>query len=45
MSIRGRGMPAAGEVTITGHDPVYSARFRIGEATANILAAVTSTGR
>jgi len=40
MAIRGRGMPEAGEVTITGNDPVYSARFRIGETTANILAAV-----
>jgi crotonobetainyl-CoA:carnitine CoA-transferase CaiB-like acyl-CoA transferase len=40
MSIRGRGMPAPGEVTMTGRDPVFSARFRIGEATANILAAI-----
>ncbi len=40
MSIRGRGMPEDGEVTITGHDPVFSARFRIGETTANILAGV-----
>lgn len=40
MAVRGRGMPEAGEVTITGHDPVFSARFRIGEATANIIAGV-----
>ena len=40
MVIRGRGMPGEGEVTITGHDPVFSARFRIGETTANILAGV-----
>ena len=40
MDIRGRGMPDPGEVTITSNDPVYSARFKIGEATANILAAV-----
>src|SRR3954462_9532165 len=40
MSIRGRGIPADGEVTITGHDPVYSARFKIGETTANILAGI-----
>ena len=40
MAIRGRGIPEAGEVTITGSDPVFSARFRIGEATANILAAI-----
>ena len=40
MSIRGRGMPQPGEVTITGRDPVYSARFKIGETTANILAGI-----
>ena len=40
MSIRGRGMPEASEVTITGHDPVFSARFKIGETTANILAGI-----
>src|ERR1035437_3676537 len=40
MSIRGRGMPDNSEVTITGHDPVFSARFKIGETTANILAGV-----
>ena len=40
MGIRGRGMPAAGEVTIKGQDPVFAARFRIGETTANILAGV-----
>ena len=40
MNIRGRGMPADGEVTITGSDPVFSARFKIGETTANILAGV-----
>lgn len=40
MSIRGRGMPDDSEVTITGRDPVFSARFRIGETTANILAGI-----
>src|SRR5262249_3669084 len=40
MAVRGRGMPAADEVTIAGHDPVFSARFRIGETTASILAGV-----
>ena len=40
MSIRGRGTPASDEVSITGHDPVFSARFKIGETTANILAGV-----
>ncbi len=40
MAIRGRGTPADGEVTITGHDPVFSARFKVGETTANILAGI-----
>jgi len=40
MSLRGRGMPGAGEVTIKGNDPVFSARFKVGETTANILAGV-----
>ena len=40
MSIRGRGMPDPQEVAITGHDPVFSARFKIGETTANILAGI-----
>ena len=40
MNIRGRGMPENGEVTMTGQDPVFSARFKIGETTANILAGI-----
>ena len=40
MALRGRGMPEAGEVTMKGSDPVFSARFKIGETTANILAGV-----
>ena len=40
MDLRGRGMPEDGEVTIKGNDPVFSARFKIGETTANILAGV-----
>jgi crotonobetainyl-CoA:carnitine CoA-transferase CaiB-like acyl-CoA transferase len=40
MNVRGRGMPADGEVTMTGSDPVFSARFKIGETTANILAGI-----
>jgi crotonobetainyl-CoA:carnitine CoA-transferase CaiB-like acyl-CoA transferase len=40
MDIRGRGMPADGEVTVTGQDPVYSTRFPIGETVANIVAGV-----
>ena len=40
MAIRGRGMPGAEEVAISGTDPVFSSRFRIGEACANVLAGV-----
>jgi crotonobetainyl-CoA:carnitine CoA-transferase CaiB-like acyl-CoA transferase len=40
MELRGRGMPSDGDVTIKGQDPVFSARFKIGETTANILAGV-----
>ena len=40
MSIRGSGMPGADEVQITGADPVFSTRFRIGGACANVLAGV-----
>ena len=54
MAVRGRGMPADGEVSITGADPVFSTRFRIGETCAAALAGVgvavsdiweTKTGR
>jgi crotonobetainyl-CoA:carnitine CoA-transferase CaiB-like acyl-CoA transferase len=40
MAVRGRGMPAEGEVTITGGDPVLSTRFRIGDTCAAVLAGV-----
>lgn len=40
MGIRGMGMPAKDEITITGEDPVLSTRFRIGEACASVLAGV-----
>ena len=40
MAARGKGMPAAGEVTITGADPVFSTRFRIGETCAAVLGGV-----
>ena len=42
MSIRGRGTPESGEVTITGRDPVFSTCFKVGETTANILAGTRS---
>ena len=40
MAIRGQGMPDAGEVTITGTDPVFSTRFRIAQTCATVLAGV-----
>ena len=40
MAIRGKGMPADGEVTITGADPVLPTRFKIGDTCAAVLAGV-----
>ncbi|MBS0242545.1 MAG: CoA transferase, partial [Proteobacteria bacterium] len=41
LSVRkGLKPPAAGEVSITGHDPVFSSRFRIGETCAAVVAGV-----
>jgi len=40
MGIRDAAMPADDEVAITGHDPVYSTKFRIGETCAAVLAGV-----
>ncbi|MCB1511121.1 MAG: CoA transferase [Hyphomicrobiaceae bacterium] len=40
MAVRGQGMPADGEVTIAGADPVYSTKFKIGETCAAALAGV-----
>lgn len=40
MAARGKGMPADGEVTITGQDPVFSTKFKIGETVAAALAGV-----
>jgi crotonobetainyl-CoA:carnitine CoA-transferase CaiB-like acyl-CoA transferase len=40
MAVRGRGMPAGGEVAITSTDPVLSTRFRIGETAAAVLGGV-----
>jgi crotonobetainyl-CoA:carnitine CoA-transferase CaiB-like acyl-CoA transferase len=40
MAARGKGMPEAGEVTITGSDPVYSTKFKIGETVTAVLAGV-----
>ena len=38
MAVRGRGMPEAGEVRISGNDPVLSTEFKIGETCAAVLA-------
>lgn len=40
MDVRGKGMPAEGEVSITGADPVFSTKFKIGETCAAVLAGV-----
>ena len=40
MDVRGRGVPGPDEVRITGTDPVFSSRFRIGGACANVIAGV-----
>ncbi len=40
MEIRGEGLPENGEVEITGADPVFSTRFKIGETCASVLAGI-----
>ena len=40
MEVRGLGMPGDGEVEITGADPVFSTRFKIGGTCASVLAGV-----
>lgn len=40
MEVRGQGLPGEDEVAITGADPVFSTRFRIGETCAAVLAGV-----
>ena len=40
MAAGGKDMPADGEVTITGTDPVYSTKFKIGETVTAMLAGV-----
>lgn len=40
MAVRGRGMPAAGEVGFTGADPALATSFRIGETCAAVLGGV-----
>ncbi len=38
MEIRGEELSGDGEVEITGADPVFSTRFKIGETCASVLA-------
>ena len=40
MEIRGNDLPEATDVTITGVDPVFSTRFKIGETVAAALAGI-----
>ena len=40
MDVRGRGMPDDGQVELTGADPVFSTKFKIGETCASVLAGV-----
>ncbi len=40
MDVRGLGMPADDEVEITGADPVFSTRFKIGGTCASVLAGI-----
>lgn len=40
MKIRGDGMPIDGSIEITGADPVFSTRFKVGETCAAVLAGV-----
>ncbi len=40
MEIRGRGLPASGEVQIAGGDPVLPTKFKIAETLAQVLAGV-----
>ena len=40
MQARGKGRPADGEVSITGADPVFSTKFKIGETCAAVLAGI-----
>ena len=40
MDIRGKGDPESGAVSISGVDPVFSTRFKIGETCASVLGAI-----
>lgn len=40
LALRQRPLPSADELTVTGSDPVFSTRFKIGETCAAVLAGV-----
>ena len=40
MDIRGLGAPGDGEVSITGADPVFSTRFKVGGTCASVLGGI-----
>ncbi len=40
MDVRGMGMPRDGQVAITGADPVFSTKFKIGETCAAVVAGI-----
>ena len=40
IEIRGKGLPADDEVTISGADPVFSTEFKIGETCAAVLGGI-----
>ena len=40
LAVRGSNLPEAGDVAVTGHDPVFSTQFKIGETCAAVLGGV-----
>ena len=40
MNIRGKGVPASEQTKITGSDPVFSTKFKIGETCAAVVAGI-----
>ena len=40
LGVRGKALPEPGEVTLTGADPVFSSKFKIGETCAAVLGGV-----
>ena len=42
MGIRSKGMPNASEIIISGADPVFSTKFKIGETCAAVLGGIST---